>query len=486
MNRPAPPPHLRLAGILLLAALAVAPAVAPAARAAQPTLDGPGALTLVSTQQLDPRLSELTFSTPALTGPTSVRVLVPADYSSSNRRYPALYLLNGAFGDETDWTVQGDAEALTAGLPVIVVMPDGGASGFYTDWSNFGGGGPPEYETYHIDELIPWIDAHFRTIATRGERGVAGLSMGGFGAFTYAARHPDLFGTAASFSGDLDTNDPPAVGEPDAALSDGALPLAAWGPYQLDQILWRAHDPWDLAENLRGLNLIIRTGNGLPGGPFPYNAAGGAAEAIVHEEATDMHNRLDALGIPSTFQDYGPGDHSWPYWQRDLTLSLPEFMASFADPPPAPAAVTFTAAEPAYEAYGWNVVIARRAMEFSTLENATPGGFSLAGSGAGTVKTPAVYQPGATYPVAIGGTTHGVTADSEGRLTISVPLGPANPLPEYAVPATTCVYTTAVSIAPAAGSPPPASRPPACISVTLRVSLRTSAAVLLPPSAVGV
>jgi S-formylglutathione hydrolase FrmB len=437
-------------------ALTLALAVAPGARAAQDGLSSANALTLLSTQQLDPRLSELTFSTPALQAPTGVRVLLPSGYATSGQRYPVLYLLNGAFGDETDWTVQGDAEARTAGLPVIVVMPSGGSAGFYSDWNNGGAGGPPEYETYHIDELLPWIDAHYRTIATRSERAIAGLSMGGFGAFSYAARHPDRFAAAASFSGDLDTNDPTLLGEPGVAFSQGGLPYSVWGLYATDQILWRAHDPWDLAGNLRGLDVIIRTGNGLAGGPFPYNPVGGVGEGIVHQEALDMHTRLNALGIPSTFQDYGPGDHSWPYWQRDLTLSLPEIMSTFAVGAADPAAVTFTAAEPSYEAYGWNVSITRCAMEFSTLENANVHGFSLVGSGTGGVITPGVYRPGVAYSVTVGRNPQSVTADSGGRLHITVPLGPANPLQEYSLLASTIEHTTAVTIGSAAATAGPA------------------------------
>jgi S-formylglutathione hydrolase FrmB len=182
-----PTPRLRapwwrraLAAPLLVVAFGLTLTLSAASAATPSSLDGPGALTLISTHQLDPRLQELTFSTPVLTGDTDVRVLLPAGYATSTQRYPVLYLLNGTLGNETDWTVQGDAEAATAGLPLIVVMPSGGAGGFYTNWYNGGAGGPPEYETYHIDELLPWIDEHFRTLPTRSERGIAGVSMGGF------------------------------------------------------------------------------------------------------------------------------------------------------------------------------------------------------------------------------------------------------------------------------------------------------------------
>jgi S-formylglutathione hydrolase FrmB len=452
IRRAVPGPVIRRAVALLVAGtalLAAAALLAPAAHAAT------GGLTLVSTEQLDPRLSELTFSTPALSSDTGVRVLLPSGYSTdTTRRYPVLYLLNGSLGSETDWTEQGDAEALTAGLGVIVVMPNGGEGGYYTNWWNFGKGGPPEWETYHIDELVPWIDAHYRTIPRRGARAIAGLSMGGFGAFSYAARHPDLFGIAASYSGALDTNDPQPVGQPDESILDGGIPGSTWGPYQLEQINWRAHDPWDLAVNLRGLELMMLTGNGLPGGPYPWEPATGAIEYDIHEQNVDMNARLDALKIPHFYDDYGAGDHSWPYWQRDLEQTLPMIMAGFAHPPASPSRVTFTAAEPSYSVYGWSVSLTRPAMEFSTLSGADAHGFSLSGSGTARVVTPRDFVAGRAYQVTVAqpgrrGIRSTLRANAGGRLRIEVPLGPGNPEAEDLPGASTKLYTSSVAVAPA-------------------------------------
>ena len=214
--------------------------------------------------------------------PTKVRILLPAGYAAQREHsYPVLYLLHGASGDRTSWTSagQGEAEQLTAKLPLIVVMPDGGLGGFYTNWFNNGAGGKPRWEDWHVKQLIPWVDRHYRTLDARRERAIAGLSMGGFGAFTYASRHPDLFTAALSLSGAVDPTTPPGVGPSviDAiSASDGAAPGSLWGPFATQEVRWRAHDPYDLAENLRGLALWLRTGNGQPGGPF-----GGAPRASI-------------------------------------------------------------------------------------------------------------------------------------------------------------------------------------------------------------
>ena len=101
--------------------------------------------TLVDDRRISPRLHELTLRTPAVRGATRVRVLLPRGYSKTKRRYPVLLLLHGAYGDHTSWTELGDAERLTAGVPLIVVMPDSGATGGYVNWFNAGRGGPPRW-----------------------------------------------------------------------------------------------------------------------------------------------------------------------------------------------------------------------------------------------------------------------------------------------------------------------------------------------------
>jgi diacylglycerol O-acyltransferase/trehalose O-mycolyltransferase len=274
---------------------------------------GARAIKVVGRQRLGARLEEWTLRTAALSDPTRVRVLLPAGYGSdARRRYPVLYLLHGADSDYRSWTRYGDAQAITAHAPMIVVMPDGGANGWYTDWYQGAKPVPPRWETYHVGELVPWIDATYRTIAARRGRAIAGLSMGGYGALSYAARHPGTFAAAASFSGALE------VGSADA-----------WGERSANEARWRAHLPISIASRLRSLALVeLRTGDGRPGpldrrGTRPGCAAC-ALERYLHTANVRLHARLRALGIRHVWDDYGPGTHDWPYWRRDLRETLPD------------------------------------------------------------------------------------------------------------------------------------------------------------------
>ncbi len=419
---------------------------------------------VVSTHRLDSRLIALTVRTSALPGPANVRVLLPRGYASSpHRRYPVLYLLHGTIGGAADWTTQGHAEQITAGRPLIVVMPDialnHAGGGWCTDWFNGGAGGRPRWETFHIDQLIPWIDRNLRSVANRDGRAIAGLSQGGFCSMSYAARHPDLFGVALSFSGAPDIAfDPVARALTTAAVSDAESALdhvpvgSIFGPRSTEELNWAAHDPTTLAANLRGMKLMLYTGNGQTG-PLDRSPSSLSAtiEAGVQVLTRSFHERLQSLGIPSSLHDYGPGTHAWPYWNRDLRQSIGPIMSAFADPARVPRQITYTTADASYSVFGWHVSMHRRVGEFSTLARAGIHGFVLRGSGNATVTTPALYEPGGFYRIATesgaGGGFRLQQALRGGRLRIRVPLGPSNTVQQYAPGSATAVFQTRVRIA---------------------------------------
>ncbi|MEX5745141.1 alpha/beta hydrolase [Massilia sp. X63] len=142
-----------------------------------------------------------------------VPVYLPPGYDAdTDMRYPTVYLLAGFNGRGTvflndtpgDETIAQRMDRLIAAgtiRPMILVMPDcltrlGGSQ--YINSSATG-----RYEDHLVGELVPWIDARYRTRATRDARAIAGKSSGGYGALIQAMRHPDVFGLAASHSGDL-------------------------------------------------------------------------------------------------------------------------------------------------------------------------------------------------------------------------------------------------------------------------------------------
>jgi S-formylglutathione hydrolase FrmB len=257
-------------------------------------------------------------------------VLLPASYAAQpERRYPVLYLLGGGNDTFTTWLTDGGAAALTSNLDLIVVMPDGGhypESGWYSDWKD----GSRQWETFHADVLVHYVDDHYRTLGD-GHRAVAGLSMGGFGAMKYAARHPGLFAAAASFSGALDMRflEPVSgVGWTLAHPFFGTPDDRVWGNQVLDEATWRANNPADLAPNLRGTALFIACGNGFPGGAHddPSNPGAYFIEGGAYQQNLSFVRALDAAGVPHTDWFYGPGAHTYAYWHDDLAWALPKIL----------------------------------------------------------------------------------------------------------------------------------------------------------------
>jgi S-formylglutathione hydrolase FrmB len=465
------------AGVSLLVATAGVSGVAPAAQTSpMVSFQNGDGIAVTSEVQADPRLINMTVTTPAVTGTLHVDVLLPTNYNPSTR-YPVLYLFHGTAGTASDWVNYGQVEQTTAGLPLIVVMPDASLDDDGGSWcSNWvdQSAGAANWETFHINELIPWIDTNLPTIANRQGRAIAGLSMGGFCSTSYAAQFPDLFETVLGFSPAPDiAYDKEAqagaafiIGATEVA-EDQVAPTSIFGDPLTDEINWAAHDPTTLAANLADTNILLFNGNGIPGplDPSPVTdpeslesyPEAGLIEGAVDFDTTLFHNQLDALGISSDWDDYGDGTHSWPYWTRDLQQSIGTVMTDFANPRPDPSKVTYTTASADYTIYGWHVSMQRTAEEFSTIEDADSSGFELAGSGSGLVVTPAVYSPGGTYDVAIAEENASplveqLQAVATGALHITVPLGPANPYQEYTAlgyAAGTQVYTTTVSIGPA-------------------------------------
>jgi diacylglycerol O-acyltransferase / trehalose O-mycolyltransferase len=275
-------------------------------------------LRIVATTVLSARMRDLTVASPALGGTVKVRLLLPAHYPARPEgRWPVLYLLHGCCDTYQSWTRSTDVEALTAHSDVLVVMPDGGKAGFYSDWLT-----GPRWETFHLVELRRILERDYRVGTVMA---VAGASMGGLGALAYAARHPGLFRAAASFSGIVDTRLTPqeSMRYVDLVRSQGEDPSRLWGDPRDDFAVWAAHNPYDLAPRLRGTQLFVAVGTGQPGPLDPPGTAASTIESSLAAENAALARWLRALKIPAQLDFYGPGTHNWPYWQRDLHHAWP-------------------------------------------------------------------------------------------------------------------------------------------------------------------
>ncbi|MBM7786592.1 alpha/beta hydrolase [Tenggerimyces flavus] len=300
---------------LLLAFLLALGLVAPATAA--PAKDR---ARVVKEEWVAERQLDLTVDSPALGKAVKVRLLTPDGWrKGTHKSWPTFYLLHGCCGDYTSWTALTDVAETKALRKTLVVMPEAGNVGWYSDWWNGGNGGTPKWETFHLTELRRLLE---REYGAGHKRVVAGLSMGGFGALSYAARHPGKFRAAASYSGVVNPiHDAQFVLNLNAAF--GEDPLALWGDPIKQRRIWNAHDPLHLARKLRHTPVFLASGNGQPGPFDDPNRQPDALEQELWEQNVLVAKRLKELRAPLVTDLYGPGTHSWPYWERELHRSLP-------------------------------------------------------------------------------------------------------------------------------------------------------------------
>mgnify|MGYP003873469825 CR=1 FL=1 len=148
-------------------------------------------------------LQTIEFYSPAVDRTMKFDIVLPPDYEESDQHFPVLYLLHGYMQNYTVWgRFLGAAEHARRLGDLIIVMPDGGNS-WYVNYHSSDNGQSNNWEDHVIDDVIGYVDQHFRTEARKEGRAIAGLSMGGFGALSLGLRHSRLFISLGSTSGAL-------------------------------------------------------------------------------------------------------------------------------------------------------------------------------------------------------------------------------------------------------------------------------------------
>lgn len=262
-------------------------------------------------------------------GGTDVAVLLPEGYRGSGRRYPVLFLLHGAQGDEDSWIEYGglleDSAARPAREQAIVVMPRMGVvTGLATDWVD----GHRQDATLVGRTLRRWVDRTYRTVRDRSARAVAGYSGGALSAVHLAQRFPRVFGVVGAFSGPLSLGDP---------LSR----LAAWQTFEAEKLCagddptaagplgdpltgaaaWDAFDPLAHVARLGRTEVHLASGNGVPcdaadAANLLYPTA--ATEPQLRQQTATFSAALDAAGIAHVHRQRPCGLHWWTTWRPAL------------------------------------------------------------------------------------------------------------------------------------------------------------------------
>ena len=252
-------------------------------------------------------------------------VLLPPSYDTDKtRRYPVLYFLHG-LGDNEQMFVHSGGMNLVEDLwenhsigEFLIVTPQGGTS-FYINSQD----GQRRYEDFLLQEFLPEMEKRYRAETGRGTRGVAGISMGGYGALHLAFRHPQLFAAVAVHSAALLSKLPSVQAQqsPQIAGLERILANAFGSPF--NAAYWNQNDP------LR----IVRTAN-LAGLKI-YFDCGSADDYGFEVGAEALDKQLTLRHVPHEFHLY-PGGHDWEYFAEHLPESLKSASKSLGSSPAQP------------------------------------------------------------------------------------------------------------------------------------------------------
>lgn len=234
-------------------------------------------------------------------------VVLPDSYLNSKSQtaaYPVMYLLHGASGHFRSWLTSTPDKMVVKNLAdqynLIIVMPEGEVYSWYLDSpvnpeSNF--------ETHIINEVIPKVDATYRTIANKNGRVISGYSMGGHGAMYLSIRHPELFCAAGTMSGAMDMNwSKFRISESYSQSLRDRFQKLLGTPDPNSEIVAK-HSVVNMVEAIKknALPIIIDCG----------------VDDFLLEVNRELHRRLVYHQVPHDYIER-PGEHTWEYWQNSL------------------------------------------------------------------------------------------------------------------------------------------------------------------------
>ncbi len=268
----------------------------------------------VAPKALPSNVQELKLESKLMARQMPYRVVFPADYSdpkTASTRYSVIYLLHGLTGRYDNWVDRTKVADYATRHKFLIVTPDGGNSWYSDSVANAN----DKFESHIVRELIPAIEARFRTLADRDHRIVAGLSMGGFGAIKFGLKYPEMFALVGSFSGALgavDYDAGPASGGTPAAFETllRTTLAAAFGPRGGEPR--KANDLFRVAREL--------TPEKVKALPYVYLACG--TEDLLFQSNRDFNAILIEKKVPHEYREH-PGGHDWIFWDAQVR----EFLA---------------------------------------------------------------------------------------------------------------------------------------------------------------
>ncbi len=240
-----------------------------------------------------------------IASPMDVNVILPESYATSeDKEYPVVYILHGYDGDYTSWLTltEPKLDSLASHYDMIFVLPDGRDSWYWDAPADL----KLKMESFFVEELVPYIDENYRTIADAKHRAITGLSMGGHGSLWLGMRHSDIWGSAGSMSGGVNINKPKW-----AKSWKMAQRLGSQAQYPQR---WKDHTVITLVKNLKPGLLNITFDCGVDDFFIGVNR--------------ELHEEMLKYKIPHDYSER-PGKHSHSYWKNSIRYHLQYFYDIF-------------------------------------------------------------------------------------------------------------------------------------------------------------
>ena len=256
------------------------------------------------------RVEEHTMKSEVLGAERNYTVYLPAGYDlNTERTYPVLYLLHGMDGTNKDWYERGHVkdvmDQLTASgeaCEMIIVTPDAGGSVREGKWNGYFDMEGWHYEEFFFGEFVPMIESAYRIKADKAHRAIAGLSMGGGGATSYAQRHADMFAACYAMSAAMDCS--PADAEQVKRGDKTALLFDAI--HRLSCVDYITEGDEARKEQLRTVQWFVDCGD----------------DDFLFDCNLDFYQAMRRAGIPCQLR-VRDGAHTWEYWHSALYIALP-------------------------------------------------------------------------------------------------------------------------------------------------------------------
>lgn len=272
------------------------------------------ALTAVAQWGPQSRVVTDTIHSAALGADRAVTVYLPRSFDTDrDRTYPVLYLLHGMYGDHRSWvdhmrakdvidrlTASGEADEM------VVVTPNAGGADAMKEQNGYFNIPGWSYEDFFFNELVPAVEKKYRAGGSKGRRAIAGLSMGGGGATSYAQRHADMFGSAYAMSALMD------LPEPQQPEEDNKVTRLMKSARENSCVRYVKEADQNRKNDLRTVKWFVDCGD----------------DDFLLDSNIEFMRAMREAGIPMQFR-VRDGAHNSEYWHSALELCLPFVSGNF-------------------------------------------------------------------------------------------------------------------------------------------------------------